>query len=322
MTDNTKMREAFEKWAEGKDLPITQWEIERHKGEYWNDFTQFAWRAWQAGQMECKHSESVPEEKPDFEKLESLGWQIAVCAMCGTHASAIKPVQSVPVGMRVSVDTSTGEHDAGNRVFAVVTGQQDDGRGGLMLLCEEESRNFEQSVPVVGEPVAFGSGDKIVDVGTYKNVPAVFVMPAPIVGVVGERAGDIYSKDSIIAGEFVLTFPTGHQAQAVADALCNATCVMQAELDAKDARIRELEEANASLEASYRGSCMMYDATKVELKALRKDAERYRWIRSASVGPATVWHVCMEHLEGGLLTLKSDYCLDTAIDSAMQEHQS
>ena len=27
----------------------------------------------------------------DLEKLESLGWQIAVCQMCGTHASAIKP---------------------------------------------------------------------------------------------------------------------------------------------------------------------------------------------------------------------------------------
>jgi hypothetical protein len=101
-----------------------------------------------------------------------------------------------------------------------------------------------------------------------------------------------------------------------------ATSITQAELDAKDARIRELEEANASLEASYRGSCMMYDATKVELKALRKDAERYRWIRSASVGPATVWHVCMEHLEGGLLTLKSDYCLDTAIDSAIAQGQT
>ena len=42
-------------------------------------------------------AQSEPEEKPDFEKLESLGWQIAICAMCGTHASAIKPVQSVPV---------------------------------------------------------------------------------------------------------------------------------------------------------------------------------------------------------------------------------
>ena len=52
-----------------------------------------------------------------------------------------------------------------------------------------------------------------------------------------------------------------------------ATSITQAELDAKDARIRELEEANASLEASYRGSCMMYDATKVELKALRRCKE-------------------------------------------------
>jgi len=46
-----------------------------------------------------------------------------------------------------------------------------------------------------------------------------------------------------------------------------------AELDEKDARIRDLEAANASLEASYRGSCMMYDATKVELDALRRCKE-------------------------------------------------
>ena len=58
-----------------------------------------------------------------------------------------------------------------------------------------------------------------------------------------------------------------------------ATSITHAELDAKDARIRELEAANASLEASYRGSCMMYDATKVELKALRKDAERWRVVK-------------------------------------------
>ncbi len=49
-------------------------------------------------------AQSEPEEKPDFEKLESLGWQIAICAMCGTHASAIKPVQSVPVVERNQCD--------------------------------------------------------------------------------------------------------------------------------------------------------------------------------------------------------------------------
>ena len=58
-----------------------------------------------------------------------------------------------------------------------------------------------------------------------------------------------------------------------------ATSITHAELDAKDARIRELEAANASLEASYRGSCMMYDATKVELERLRKDAERWRVVK-------------------------------------------
>ena len=51
--------------------------------------------------------------------------------------------------------------------------------------------------------------------------------------------------------------------------------------------------------------------------ALRKDAERYRWLRSPSVGPATVWHVCMEHMDGGLHTIKSDSCLDEAIDAAI-----
>ena len=62
--------------------------------------------------------------------------------------------------------------------------------------------------------------------------------------------------------------------------------------------------------------------TAQELDALRKDAERYRWLRSSSVGPATIWNVCMEHLDGGLQTLKSDYCLDEAIDAAIQERQS
>ncbi len=131
------------------------------------------------------------------------------------------------------------------------------------------------AVPVMGEAVAFGSGDKIVDVGTYNNVPAVFVMPAPIVGVVGERAGDIYSKDSIIAGEFVLTFPTDHQAQAVADALCNATSITQAELDAKDARIRELEAA--ALDVCMAGSYESARLAVIQLNTvLRRPAKEHQ----------------------------------------------
>ena len=54
-----------------------------------------------------------------------------------------------------------------------------------------------------------------------------------------------------------------------------------------------------------------------ELERLRKDAERYRWLRSPNVGPATVYNVCMERIEGGLSTLKSDSLLDEAIDAAI-----
>ena len=88
MKDNTKMREEFEKWAFRDRLLWSTRDIEN--GAYINYRTQTAWEAWQAAQAE-------PEEKLDFEKLESLGWQIAICAMCGTHASAIKPAQSVAV---------------------------------------------------------------------------------------------------------------------------------------------------------------------------------------------------------------------------------
>jgi len=51
----------------------------------------------EVARLEACAAQAEPEEKIDFEKLESLGWQIAICAMCGTHAAAIKPAQSVPV---------------------------------------------------------------------------------------------------------------------------------------------------------------------------------------------------------------------------------
>jgi len=83
--------------------------------------------------------------------LDSIAAEIAE----DVDARFLQAAQSVPVGLKVSVDVGTGEHDSFNRVFATVTGQQDDGQGGVIILCEEESRNFEQSVPVMGEPVGF-----------------------------------------------------------------------------------------------------------------------------------------------------------------------
>lgn len=48
MTDNTKMREAFEKWATDKGYNIERWIYGRHL--YANRLTQNAWEVWQAAQ--------------------------------------------------------------------------------------------------------------------------------------------------------------------------------------------------------------------------------------------------------------------------------
>ena len=61
------------------------------------DKDRIKWLEWEVARLEACAAQAEPEEKLDFEKLESLGWQIAICAMCGTHAAAIKPAQSVPV---------------------------------------------------------------------------------------------------------------------------------------------------------------------------------------------------------------------------------
>jgi len=218
--------------------------------------------------------------------LDSIAAEIAD----DVDARFLQAAQSVPVGLKVSVDVGTGEHDSFNRVFATVTGQQDDGQGGVIILCEEESRNFEQSVPVMGEPVGFilihENGGR--NLTFHDNT---------------DDLADGWSQHKLIIQ------PT--------------TSITQAELDAKDARIRELEEANASLEASYRGSCMMYDATKAELKALRKDAERYRYLRKQHWSEA---EICVVTNPKDAIKLGC-YCpssvrLDSAIDAAMQERQS
>lgn len=100
MTDNTKMREG-KLWAFLHDSIHEAYKKLRTTGtsnEYHALLDSIAAKiADDVDARFLKAAQSEPEEKPDFEKLESLGWQIAICAMCGTHASAIKPVQAVPV---------------------------------------------------------------------------------------------------------------------------------------------------------------------------------------------------------------------------------
>lgn len=90
----------------------------------------------EVARLEACAAQAEPEEKIDFEKLESLGWQIAICAMCGTHAAAIKPAQSVPVEV---FDSHCNYASFAGRV------------------CNKCGRIHDggKSVAVVGEPVAW-----------------------------------------------------------------------------------------------------------------------------------------------------------------------
>lgn len=51
----------------------------------------------------------------------------------------------------------------------------------------------------------------------------------------------------------------------------------------------------------------------------RKDAERYRWLRSSSTGPSQIWELLSDDCQSPILTLKCMGDLDAAIDKAMQE---
>lgn len=53
----------------------------------------------------------------------------------------------------------------------------------------------------------------------------------------------------------------------------------------------------------------------------RKDAERYRWLRSSSTGPSQIWELLSDDCNPPILTLKSMGDLDAAIDQAMQEYK-
>jgi hypothetical protein len=80
------------------------------------------------------------------------------------------------------------------------------------------------AVQPVGGAMAFGAGRFVVDTGSYQQTPAVFICPVEQPGEVGASARHLgHDRHTLLPGERVLTFPTFDQAQAVADALVNAT---------------------------------------------------------------------------------------------------
>ena len=84
----------------------------------------------------------------------------------------------------------------------------------------------------------------------------------------------------------------------------------------------ELESENKKLMAEYLAyqdaEVAAHTALKAENEALRKDAERYRWLRNSDVGPAQIWELLSDDCTPPIMTLKCIHYLDEAIDSAMK----
>lgn len=57
-------------------------------------------------------------------------------------------IASSVIGWDISVDVSTGEKDAGNRIFAKIEDWQHDGNGGIVLLANDPDFNFDHASPV------------------------------------------------------------------------------------------------------------------------------------------------------------------------------
>ena len=63
---------------------------------------------------------------------------------------------------------------------------------------------------------------------------------------------------------------------------------------------------------------ILAEQRRVELGECRKDAERYRWLRSKDVGPAQIWECIQDDCNPPYWMLKFESELDAAIDAAME----
>jgi hypothetical protein len=65
-------------------------------------------------------------------------------------------IASSVIGWDISVDVSTDEKDAGNRIFAKIEDWQHDSNGGIVLLANDPDFNFDHASPVdVQDTVAY-----------------------------------------------------------------------------------------------------------------------------------------------------------------------
>lgn len=77
------------------------------------------------------------KELNEVADLNALAWRAWV-------ASRNYTLTHVIMAKQISMDVSTGDADAGNRIFGVVNGVQED-PDGFIILAEEDHRNFDQT---------------------------------------------------------------------------------------------------------------------------------------------------------------------------------
>lgn len=81
------------------------------------------------------------------------------------------------------------------------------------------------------------------------------------------------------------------------------------------------EHTQATIRA-YGAACARTALQSAQVQALRLDAERYRWLRSANVGPArlvSLHHTVNDDCNPPYWELKHGGELDSAIDAAMEK---
>lgn len=74
-------------------------------------------------------------------------------------------------------------------------------------------------------------------------------------------------------------------------------------------------KANAALHAQS------VDDLLKEVAQLRKDAERYCWLRDKNTGPSQIWELLSDDCQPPYQTLKCGDDLDVAIDAAMKRSE-
>jgi hypothetical protein len=117
--------------------------------------------------------------------------------------------------------------------------------------------------------------------------------------------------DAVFA-ELDIAFPLRNEI-TIAKALVEARVTLAAAAKRADAAeaLRDVWELRARKVVQERRTL------RVERDALRKDAARYRWLRSRDVGPSGIWELYAGEAYPLHMTLKCEIALDEAIDAAM-----